>query len=119
MTAQLALLNIPTDPDTLTARQRAVHDALHNAGPDGIDTDHAGAITHQLKTRWAHSEHERCINCARDGKTVLHELARKGLARYRRKRGRTPGTWVHTSHPDRTPEPDRTLPRGMTDEIPY
>lgn len=86
------------EPDTvhkLTDRQQAVHDALHRAGHDGLDTDQAGAIAHELKAgRWAHSRDDRCQFCGKDGKQILERLRHLGLARYRRRSGQQPGAWV-------------------------
>lgn len=116
---QLALLE--PAPPKLTERQEVVHEALQRAAQDGLDADQAGAIAHTLKQdRWAHHEHERCQFCGRDGKQILEALKAKGLATYRRaNRARSiPGAWLATDlHADA--EADTSLPRGMTDTIPY
>lgn len=92
---QLAL--IPVQPKPLTDRQQAVLDALTAAGQDGLDTDQAGAIAHELKEgRWAHGRDDRCAYCAQDGKQILQRLADLGHARYRRaNRAKSlPGIWL-------------------------
>jgi hypothetical protein len=119
MIEQLALL--PDAPARLTDRQAAVLHGLQAAGTDGLDTDQAGAIAHELKEgRWAHSRDARCAYCARDGKTILQRLAQLGHARYRRaNRARSvPGTWLATNQTT-DPADDTSLPPGMTDTIPY
>lgn len=106
------------EPEQLALLDRP---APRRAGQDGLDTDHAGALAHTLKLdRWAHDEHERCQFCGRDGKQILEALKAKGLATYRRaNRARSiPGAWLATNQaPD--PADDVSLPRGMTNEIPY
>jgi hypothetical protein len=98
----------------LTARQQAVLDALQAAGPDGLDTDQAGAIAHELRDSiWAHDRDRRCQYCASAGKEILKALAAKGLARYRRAdRSRSlPGIWLSTDQPQAKGE----SARGMLD----
>lgn len=92
MTGQLTL--IPAAPK-ITERQQAVLRFLQQCGPDGCSADEAGAIAHGLKQgRWAHGPDSRCVFCGQDGKAILGALKAKGLARYRRARGQTPGAWL-------------------------
>lgn len=96
----------------LTARQQHVHDALTRAAHDGLTTDEAGAVAHEIKDNWGHARDQRCRFCGQDGKQILEALKAKGLARYRRARGATPGVWLAVDLP-------AELPPGMTTEIPY
>jgi hypothetical protein len=121
MPEQLAL--IPAEAKPLTPRQQAVLEALIAAGQDGLDTDQAGAIAHELKEgRWAHSRDDRCSFCGKDGRQILERLAELGHARYRRaNRARSlPGVWLATDLS--SVEAASDTPRGMlsdADPIPF
>jgi hypothetical protein len=96
-TDQLELLEPTPAVPKLTDRQAAVLDAVRRAGIDGLDADHAGAITHGFKTGgWAHGPDERCDYCGRDGNAVLKRLRELELVAYRRAKGSMPGGWVLT-----------------------
>jgi hypothetical protein len=116
MPDQLAL--IPVEPRPLTDRQQAIVDALHRAGPDGLDTDQAGAILHEL--RGVHTRDTRCQWCTREGKGVLHRLADLGHARYRRaNRARSiPGAWLATNI-ETTQAPERAGMLHDDEPIPF
>ncbi len=96
---QLAL--IPAEPKPLTGRQQAVLDALQAAGQDGLDTDAAGAIAHEIPTSsgYSHARDTRCIHCAHAGRQILDRLAELGHARYRRanRAKSVPGAWLATN----------------------
>ncbi len=117
---QLTLVDAPAAPK-LTGRQVAVLIALENAGADGLDTDQAGAIDHELlTTRWQHSRDQRCQWCALAGKSILKALEAKGLARYRRadRRKSQDGVWLATSNA----QVEVPSPRGMLPDdapLPY
>lgn len=109
MTEQLALLDLAPEIK-LTDRQQAVLDALKAAGPDGLDTDQAGAIAHETPAAsgYSHTRDTRCVHCAHAGKQILERLAELGLARYRRaNRSKSlHGVWLATDLPD-DPRPSR------------
>jgi hypothetical protein len=100
---QLALLGLPDPVRKLTDRQQHVLDALTRAGQDGLDADQAGALLCERKG--IHGREQRCQFDGRNGKQVLEALKAKGLARYRRRRGDTPGAWLAaTLNPQTEPE---------------
>lgn len=107
MSEQLALIDMPATL-RLSERQQTILDAIHAAGPDGLDTDHVGALLHHRTGK--HGPEQRCRWCGRDGKHILAgELRPKGLVRYRRGTATMPGGWVATgslpiTHPDEPPD---------------
>lgn len=82
MSEQLVL--IPEAPPKLTDKQQALLDAVTSAGQDGLEASEAGAVLHALKeeSRWAHTRHERCEWCGRDGNQYLKRLRTLGHVRY-------------------------------------
>jgi hypothetical protein len=110
MTEQLELL--APAPPKLTERQQLALDHLEHAGPDGLAADHIGALLHQTKpagTRGHHTAETRCLYCGKTGREVLEALKAKGLARYRRARGDTPGAWVTSDQPATPPRAVRGM----------
>lgn len=113
MTEQLALVDVPAAPK-LGNRQQTILDALTAAGAAGLHGDECGALIHEANTnpKYHHHRDERCIDCARDGNTVLRSLRTRGLVKWRRGTPEKPGYWYAVG----APEP---MPSGMTDVIPF
>ena len=97
---QEPLFDVPATV-TVTDRQQAVLDAVRQAGRDGLDNAEAGAILCHRNHK--HGPTDRCQWCEPNGRGVMHELAAKGLARYRRARAGEPGAWVAALHAVETP----------------
>lgn len=107
MAEQLQLVPAPQKAVTLTERQAFALALLANAGADGLGADEIGAAWCQQ--RGIHSAESRCKFCGQSGQGLANELKAKGLARYRRARGDTPGAWLHADAPS---APERSA-RGM------
>lgn len=93
------------DPLGLTPRQRRAFEMLLDHRYDGVDAEDVGAMLH------GHLDGARCSWDKDNGRGVLSELRKKGLAVNRRSKG---GRWFSTEAANRErPLPMGDLPEGF------